>query len=166
MTALVDTIQLASELGQLLIQQQLTVTTAESCTGGGIAYHLTAVPGSSAYLDRSFITYSNKSKQQLLAVPPQTLQQFGAVSLQTVQEMAAGAAKAASADLAIAVSGIAGPGGGSEHKPVGTVCFGFWLKGVCTSNQLHFDGDRTEIRQQSINFALQQSIRLLTASAN
>ncbi|MCH8536949.1 MAG: CinA family protein [Alkalimonas sp.] len=166
MTALADTIQLATQLGQLLVQQQLMVTTAESCTGGGIAYHLTAVPGSSAYLDRSFITYSNKSKQQLLAVQPQTLQQFGAVSLQTVQEMAVGAAKAATAGLAIAVSGIAGPGGGSEHKPVGTVCFGFWFRGICTSNQLHFSGDRAAIRQQSINFALEQSIRLLTASTN
>ena len=166
MTTLVDTIQLATELGQLLVQQKRMVTTAESCTGGGIAYYLTAVAGSSAYLDRSFITYSNKSKQQLLAIQDETLQQFGAVSLQTVQEMAAGAAAAATADLAIAVSGIAGPGGGSEHKPVGTVCFGFWLNGICTSNQLLLSGDRSDIRQQSIHFALQQSIRLLTAPAN
>ena len=166
MTALADTIQLATKLGQLLVQQKRMVTTAESCTGGGIAYYLTAVAGSSAYLDRSFITYSNKSKQQLLAVQDETLQQFGAVSLQTVQEMAAGAAAGATADLAIAVSGIAGPGGGSEHKPVGTVCFGFWLNGICTSNQMSFSGDRNTIRQQSIDFALQQSIRLLTASAN
>lgn len=166
MSTTTDTLQLAQTLGQLLIEQQLMVTAAESCTGGGLAYNLTAVAGSSAYLDRSFVTYSNKSKQQLLAVDAQTLQQHGAVSLQTVQEMAAGAAKAAGADLAIAISGIAGPGGGSEHKPVGTVCFAFWLRGLCTSNQQLFTGERADIRQQAIDFALQQSIRLLTASTN
>ncbi|MDP4529343.1 CinA family protein [Alkalimonas delamerensis] len=166
MNKVTDTMQLAQTLGQLLKAQKRMVTAAESCTGGGLAYSLTAVAGSSAYLDRSFVTYSNKSKQQLLAVDAQTLQQHGAVSLQTVQEMAAGAAKAAEADLAIAISGIAGPDGGSEHKPVGTVCFAFWLDGICTSNQQHFAGDRTQIRQQAIDFALQQSIRLLTAASN
>lgn len=166
MTVAADSLQLATELGQLLLRKKWTITTAESCTGGGIGYWLTAVPGSSAYVDRGFITYSNKAKQQLLAVRSATLLQFGAVSEQTVREMAEGAAKAANADMAIAVSGIAGPDGGSVYKPVGTVCFGFCVNGNIASSQLVFAGDRQQIRQQAIDYALKQSIELLTALAN
>lgn len=162
MTVAADSLQLATELGQLLLRKKWTITTAESCTGGGLAYWLTAVAGSSAYVDRSFITYSNKAKQQLLAVRSATLLQYGAVSEETVREMAQGAAKAASARLAIAVSGIAGPGGGSALKPVGTVCFGFYIDGKVVSSQMLFAGDRQQIRQQAIDFALKQSIELLT----
>ncbi|WP_215395600.1 CinA family protein [Rheinheimera oceanensis] len=161
-----DSMMLAAKLGQLLIQKKWSVTTAESCTGGGIGYWLTAVPGSSAYVDRGFITYSNKAKQQLLAVRSATLLQFGAVSEETVREMAEGAAKAAGADMAIAVSGIAGPDGGSVYKPVGTVCFGFYLNGNVASSHLVFAGDRQQVRQQAIDYALKQSIELLTALAN
>ena len=166
MTVAADSLQLATELGQLLLRKKYSITTAESCTGGGIAYWLTAVPGSSGYVDRGFITYSNKAKQQLLAVRSATLLQFGAVSEETVREMAQGAAKAANADMAIAVSGIAGPDGGSVYKPVGTVCFGFCLNGNLASSQLVFAGDRAQIRQQAIDYALKQSIELLTALAN
>ena len=166
MTVSADSLQLATELGQLLLRKKWTITTAESCTGGGIGYWLTAVPGSSAYVDRGFITYSNKAKQQLLAVRSATLLQFGAVSEQTVREMAQGAAKAANADIAIAVSGIAGPDGGSVYKPVGTVCFGFSVNGNVASSQLVFAGDRQQVRQQAIDYALKQSIELLTALAN
>jgi nicotinamide-nucleotide amidase len=166
MTVAADSLQLATELGQLLLRKKWTITTAESCTGGGIGYWLTAVPGSSAYVDRGFITYSNKAKQQLLAVRSATLLQFGAVSEQTVREMAEGAAKAANADVAIAVSGIAGPDGGSVYKPVGTVCFGFCVNGNVASSQLVFAGDRQQVRQQAIDYALKQSIELLTAIAN
>lgn len=161
-----DSMTLAAKLGQLLIQKKWSVTTAESCTGGGIGYWLTAVPGSSAYVDRGFITYSNKAKQQLLAVRSATLLQFGAVSEETVREMAEGAAKAAGADMAIAVSGIAGPDGGSVYKPVGTVCFGFYLNGNVASSHLVFAGDRQQVRQQAIDYALKQSIELLTALVN
>lgn len=161
-----ETQQLAAELGALLSRKKWFVTTAESCTGGGIAYWLTAVPGSSAYVDRGFITYSNKSKQQLLGVRSATLLQFGAVSEETVREMAEGAAKAAGAGMAIAVSGIAGPDGGSAYKPVGTVCFGFYLNGSVASSQLVFVGDRQQVRQQAIDYALKQSIELLTAFSN
>ena len=147
MTVAADSLQLATELGQLLLRKKWTITTAESCTGGGIGYWLTAVPGSSAYVDRGFITYSNKAKQQLLAVRSATLLQFGAVSEQTEREMAEGAAKAANADMAIAVSGIAGPDGGSVYKPVGTVCFGFCVNGNIASSQLVFAGDRQPIPQ-------------------
>ncbi|WP_273020735.1 nicotinamide-nucleotide amidohydrolase family protein [Rheinheimera sp.] len=166
MTVAADSLQLATELGQLLLQKKWSITTAESCTGGGIGYWLTAVPGSSAYVDRGFITYSNKAKQQLLAVRSATLLQFGAVSEETVREMAQGAAKAAGAEVAIAVSGIAGPDGGSAYKPVGTVCFGFYLAGHVASSHLVFAGDRQQVRQQAINFALKQSIELLTALSN
>lgn len=157
-----DSLALAAELGQLLQQKKWTVTTAESCTGGGIVYWLTAVPGSSAYMDRAVVTYSNKAKQQLLGVNSATLLQYGAVSEETVREMAAGAIKNTKANLAIAVSGVAGPEGGSIHKPVGTVWFAFQREDyVVTSHQL-FSGDRQQIRQQAIDFALQQSIKLLT----
>lgn len=162
MTVPAQTQLLATELGQLLLRKKSTITTAESCTGGGIAYSLTAVAGSSAYLDRSFITYSNKAKQQLLAVKSATLLQFGAVSLETVAEMATGAALAANAQVAVAVSGIAGPDGGSALKPVGTVCFGFFLYGHTVTTRLVFHGDRAAVRQQAIDFALQQLILLLT----
>ena len=166
MTVAADSLQLATELGQLLLRKKWTITTAESCTGGGLGYCLTAVPGCSAYVDRGFITYSNKAKQQLLAVRSATLLQFGAVSEETVREMAEGAAKAANANIAIAVSGIAGPDGGSVYKPVGTVCFGFCINGKVASSRLVFAGDRQQVRQQAIDYALKQSIELLTALAN
>ena len=162
MTAETTSLALATELGQLLLRKNCTITTAESCTGGGIAYSLTAIAGSSAYLDRGFITYSNKAKQQLLAVKSATLLQFGAVSEETVLEMAQGAAAAANADVAVAVSGIAGPDGGSAFKPVGTVCFGFFLFGHTITTRVVFHGDRAAVRLQAIDFALQQLILLLT----
>ncbi len=163
MTVPTVTQQLATELGQLLLRKNLSITTAESCTGGGISYAITAISGSSAYLDRSFITYSNKAKQQMLGVKSATLLQFGAVSEETVVEMARGAALAAGAQVAIAVSGIAGPSGGSPQKPVGTVFFGFAVDGHVVSTTVVFSGDREQVRQQSIDFALQQTILLLTA---
>ncbi len=166
MALVTDTEQLAAELGTLLLRKKWFVTTAESCTGGGIAYYLTAVAGSSAYLDRSFVTYSNKAKQQLLGVRSATLLQFGAVSDETVKEMASGAAVAANAQLAIAVSGIAGPGGGSAAKPVGTVWFSFSVNGQLSSQLQHFGGNREQVRQQAIDYALKHSILLLTALSN
>lgn len=166
MTVPMVTHQLATELGQLLLRKNFTITTAESCTGGGISFALTAISGSSAYLDRSFVTYSNKAKQQLLGVKSATLLQFGAVSEETVQEMAKGAALAAGAEVAIAVSGIAGPTGGTPQKPVGTVCFGFCISGHTVSTTLMLHGNREHIRQQSIDFALQQAILLLTSESS
>ena len=107
---------LAAQLGAILTDKRLWITSAESCTGGGVSYALTDTPGSSAYIDRAFVTYSNQAKQDLLGVAEQTLALYGAVSEQTVLQMAAGACKAAGADIAVAVSGIAGPGGGSAEK--------------------------------------------------
>lgn len=164
MTEAIASFELASELGQLLLRKKCSITTAESCTGGGLAYWLTAVAGSSAYIDRSFVTYSNKAKQQLLGVKSATLLQFGAVSEETVREMAQGAALAASAQVAVAISGIAGPSGGSVAKPVGTVCFGFTVDHVVTVQRLVFAGDRQQVRQQAIDHALRYCILLLTAN--
>lgn len=166
MSEVSDTLNIAAELGQCLQQKKWMLTTAESCTGGGISYYLTGIAGSSAYIDRCFVTYSNKAKQQLLGVKSATLLQFGAVSEETATEMASGAAKATGADVAIAVSGIAGPGGGSVYKPVGTVCFGFCIAGNTVSSTMLFHGDRHQIRQQAINYALQQTILLLTGITN
>ena len=117
--------QLSHLLGQKLLAKNWTISCAESCTGGGIGYAITAISGSSTWFKQGIISYSNEAKQQLLGVSAQTLDNFGAVSLETVKEMAQGAAKIAQAQVAISVSGIAGPDGGTKQKPVGTVCFGF-----------------------------------------
>ncbi|KQB05617.1 damage-inducible protein CinA [Vibrio metoecus] len=154
---------MSQQLGLLLAKQQQILTTAESCTGGGVAYWVTEVAGSSAWFDRSFVTYSNEAKQEMLGVREATLQQFGAVSEPTVEEMALGALLHSRATLAAAISGIAGPSGGSAEKPVGTVCFGFasvqgWLK----IETCHFTGDREQVRQQAIEHVLQSLIQHLT----
>ncbi|WP_125716703.1 CinA family protein [Pseudoalteromonas rubra] len=154
---------LAAQLGAILTNNGLTITTAESCTGGGISYALTDTPGSSAYIERCFVTYSNEAKVQLLGVAHNTLTEFGAVSRQTVDEMVQGAAKAAQADVAIAVSGIAGPGGGTQDKPVGTVWFGFYLQGKVLCEVCHFAGNRAEVRKQAIEFSIRKIISLLNA---
>lgn len=149
-----STLALADKLGQALKQKGWTITCAESCTGGGIGYAITSISGSSAWFERGFITYSNQAKSTLLGVSEDTLRVNGAVSAQTVEEMAQGALKAAAADVAVAVSGIAGPDGGSVQKPVGTVWFGLASGEKVTSVHRHFDGDRLQIREQAIEFAL------------
>ena len=153
--------QLAAELGAILSDKEIWITTAESCTGGGISYALTDTPGSSRYIDRCFVTYSNQAKQDLLAVSTETLNQYGAVSEQTVLEMAAGAAKAAKADVAISVSGVAGPGGGSLEKPVGTVWFAIHFQGKTHSFHQVFRGERGEVRGQAIVFSLKKLVELI-----
>jgi nicotinamide-nucleotide amidase len=118
-----EAIAAATALIKLCIDRKLTIATAESCTGGLVAGALTEVPGSSNVLDRGFVTYSNAAKQQMLGVPPETLRKYGAVSRQTAEAMARGALAKAKVDLAVAITGIAGPGGGSAAKPVGLVHF-------------------------------------------
>lgn len=148
--------ELSKQVGQALGLRGATVTTAESCTGGWIAKVITDVPGSSAWFERGFVTYSNQAKEQLIGVTSQTLETYGAVSEQVVREMAAGALLAAQADYAISVSGIAGPDGGSEEKPVGTVWFGFAdNQGQTFSIKALFAGDRDAVRRQATEFALQ-----------
>lgn len=146
---------LASELGQLLLANGQRLATAESCTGGGLAYCLTAIAGSSEWFERGFVTYSNASKQEMLGVSPETLTHHGAVSEATAVAMAQGARQRSHADWAVAITGIAGPGGGSPEKPVGTVCFG-WAgpEGLTEVETCHFSGNREEVRIQSISHAL------------
>jgi len=158
-------LELARQTGEWLEQNGLKLATAESCTGGWIGQTVTAIPGSSAWYDRGFITYSNASKQQMLHVQPQTLAQFGAVSEQTAREMAQGALTLSEAQIVIAVTGVAGPSGGSVKKPVGTVCFAWLLETAfikyANSTTCHFSGDRAAIRRQSVAMALQGMLTLL-----
>lgn len=146
---------LASRLGELLLQRGETIATAESCTGGMIAAALTDIAGSSAWFGYGMVSYSNQAKQDLLGVNAATLEAHGAVSEAVVREMAAGARARAAADWAVAVSGIAGPGGGSADKPVGTV----WLAiagpdGAGRAFVCHFPGDRAAVRLHTAQAAL------------
>lgn len=154
-------VNLATQLGQVLLSKNWQISSAESCTGGGIAYAITSTAGSSAWFNRSFVTYSNEAKQQLLGVTNATLEQHGAVSRETVLEMAAGTAKAANAEVALSVSGIAGPGGGSDIKPVGTVWFGFKVANLLTADKVVFSGNRDQVREQAIEYSLMKILLLL-----
>lgn len=148
--------QQVARLADTLLANGLWLATAESCTGGLIAAACTALPGSSRWFERGFVTYSNDAKQQMLGVSADTLARFGAVSSETVMAMAFGALAHSKADIAISVSGIAGPDGGSEAKPVGTVWFGLARKGLNVEARLrHFDGERAAVREQALEYALQ-----------
>ncbi|GEK11047.1 CinA family protein [Pseudoalteromonas peptidolytica] len=153
----------AAQLGAILTNKGVTITTAESCTGGGVSYALTDTPGSSAYIERCFVTYSNQAKHELLGVSQQTLDQYGAVSEQTVLEMAQGAQCAANAQVAIAVSGIAGPSGGSVDKPVGTVWFAVANATQVLAFHQIFAGDRASVRLQAIEFALKKTMMIVNS---
>ena len=137
-----------------------TVALAESCTGGLVSAALTEIAGSSAVLDRSFITYSNESKREVLGVPDEILDTFGAVSVAAAWAMAQGALKRSGADVAVAISGIAGPDGGTAGKPVGTVWLAWSVYGLLSSRCCHFSGDRTEVRRQTVQTALEELLRL------
>jgi nicotinamide-nucleotide amidase len=147
---------LAGEVGRVLKLQGRVLALAESCTGGWVSQCITDVPGSSAWFDRGFVTYSNQAKCELLGVPSEIIQVHGAVSGETVRAMAAGALRHSTADVAAAVSGVAGPTGGSPDKPVGTVWFA-WRRGdgVCRVQHRQFAGDRRQIRRQAVEVALQ-----------
>ena len=152
---------LAARTGEALAVRGWMLATAESCTGGWIAQAVTAIAGSSGWFDRGFVTYSNAAKQQVLGVPAATLEGSGAVSEETVVAMARGALAASEAAVAVSVSGVAGPGGGSPGKPVGTV----WLawattRGEIRSRMLRLDGDREAVRRASVVAALEGVIEL------
>ena len=151
-------------LAQHLMKHGDKISTAESCTGGLIAKTLTDLPGSSGWFDSGFVSYSNQSKMDMLGVRATTLQAYGAVSLQVAEEMAAGALLNSESEVAIAVTGIAGPGGGSQHKPVGTVCFGFAIGDRVVSEMQCFDGDRETVRQRTLGYALQRINQLLASA--
>ena len=138
-----------------LSTQNLKVTCAESCTGGLLAANLTRLPGSSAWFDMGFVAYSNEAKQQMLNVNPTTLAHYGAVSEEVVREMALGALIASKADYALSISGIAGPGGGSDEKPVGLVWFGVASKKRIWAEFKVFNGDRDQVRAQAVQHATQ-----------
>lgn len=148
--------ELAEQLGDRLKARAYKIATAESCTGGWIAQIITEVPGSSSWFDRGFVTYSNNAKMQMLGVNPQTLTQYGAVSAEVAKQMVAGALANSEADWAVAVTGVAGPDGGSTEKPVGTV-FIAWLNkgGISRVQRLQLSGNRHEIRKQTVISAIE-----------
>ena len=153
---------LANELGDSLMQRGIMLVSAESCTGGWVGQTITAIAGSSRWYERGFITYSNLSKQEMLGVDEQILNKFGAVSEQIASEMAAGAISHSSAQFSIAVTGIAGPGGATEGKPVGMICHGWAIKdSLVKSAVCMLEGDRESIRKQAVAIALQGAIDLL-----
>ncbi len=159
-----NTQTLAAQLGAILTDKQMMITTAESCTGGGIAYALTDTPGSSRYFAQGAVTYSNEVKKSLLGVSTQTLKQYGAVSEQTVREMATGAAKVAAADVAIVTSGIAGPDGGTPEKPVGLVWFAVYFDQQLVVQKQVFSGSRVDVREQAIDYALTMTLKILESA--
>ncbi|MCW8156872.1 CinA family protein [Stutzerimonas stutzeri] len=152
--------ELAARLGEELQRLGAQATTAESCTGGGIAEAITRIAGSSAWFEAGYITYSNAQKTRQLGVPAELFEQVGAVSAEVVQAMARGAQRNSEARFAVAVSGVAGPGGGTAEKPVGTVWIA-WADGAQVYAQHHlFSGDRQAVREQTVAAALQGLIAL------
>jgi len=152
---------LAATLGARLLAEGLVLATAESCTGGWVAQAVTAIAGSSAWFDRGFVTYSNEAKQELLGVPLATLEAHGAVSGETAAAMARGVLAHSRADLCVSITGVAGPAGGSEAKPVGTVWFGFGRRdGRLFTRRCLFAGDRRTIRASAVDFALRALLEL------
>lgn len=155
---------LAAEVGAWLRQRDWMLATAESCTGGWISTAITAIAGSSEWFDRGFVTYSYTAKEDMLGVSRDSITQHGAVSEQVVHEMAAGALQNSIAQVSLAVSGIAGPGGATADKPVGTVCFAWAVRNgdvICETR--HFDGDRRAVRLQTVEHAL-RSLMARTAA--
>lgn len=149
-----DIILLAARLGKILAGRHLSITTVESCTGGGIACAITAVPGSSGWFRQGFVTYCNEAKHTLVGVETEVLENFGAVSRETVRQMAGGGLRAACADVSVAVSGIAGPDGGTPEKPVGTVWIACATKDQHVEECFHFFGDRNQVRKETVRQAL------------
>lgn len=156
---------LEEKVVELLAERHYTVTTAESCTGGMIAGTIVNAAGASEVLNEGYITYSNEAKERLVGVSHETLERFGAVSEQTAREMAEGAARAAGADAALSATGIAGPGGGTEEKPVGLVYIGCTLNGKTEVKECRFDGNRMENRLHTVQTALEMLQSMLDSQA-
>jgi nicotinamide-nucleotide amidase len=160
-----ELVALSERVGNALRERSLTLATAESCTGGWAAEIVTHTAGSSDWFDRGFVTYSNAAKVDMLGVDPATLAAHGAVSLETAGEMAAGALKNSRAALALAVTGIAGPTGGSAEKPVGTVCFAWSRRGAAAQTERRlFAGDREAVRRQAAIHALNGLLQRIAES--
>ncbi|MFC4659963.1 CinA family protein [Cobetia amphilecti] len=154
---------LAEQLQALAVARGVRVTTAESCTGGGVSAAITAIAGSSSYFDAGYVTYSNATKQRLLGVSEASLETFGAVSEAVVCEMVRGACRESGAELGVAISGVAGPGGGSDEKPVGTVWLAWGSETRQQARCCHFPGDRQAVRDAAVREALQGLIERVEA---
>ena len=153
---------LSAELGALLQKKNMFFTSAESCTGGLLSQSIVSVPGSSGWFGCSFVTYSNISKHKILGVSKDSLKRFGAVSEEVVTEMVDGAVAESRADLGVAISGIAGPGGGSPDRPVGTVCIAWKLKDKqAIRSTFLFEGNRNEVRYATVVKSLEEAIELI-----
>jgi nicotinamide-nucleotide amidase len=162
LNSLINTL-LIEELAKILLNKQWRLTTAESCTGGLVATSLTALAGSSEWFERGYVTYSNDSKSEDIGVDAHLIQDHGAVSIQVAKAMAVGAKQSSNSNIALSITGIAGPTGGTKEKPVGTVCFAWILNNdqVFSETKL-FTGNRSEIRDAASEFALSQLTRLLS----
>ena len=161
-----STLDIAKEVAKHLIAGGWTLALAESCTGGLVCAALTDLPGSSNWFERGYITYSNQAKTDCLGVPAETIESFGAVSEQVAKAMSEGAQKNAGVNVAVSITGIAGPAGGSIEKPVGTVCFGWTIQqenlvGITICKTMQFSGDRQAVREQARDYALSELIELL-----
>ncbi len=156
-----STMELSRQLADRLLAKQLKLVTAESCTGGMIAAACTDLAGSSAWFERGFVTYSNEAKHELLGVEERILRRAGAVCEGVARAMAEGALANSKAQVAVAVTGVAGPTGGSPAKPVGTVWFGFAVPGQLITEKQHFDGDRAAVRAATVHHAFTRLLQLL-----
>ena len=155
------TFELSEQLGKSLLSMGSTITTAESCTGGGLASSITAIPGSSAGFELGFITYSNSSKKKILGIESALIDSHGAVSIEVVEAMASKSLAIANADYAIAISGIAGPSGGTIDKPVGTVCVAWALHSNISCQTFEFPGNRDQERSRAVEISLIQMLKYI-----
>ena len=155
--------KIAQQVTDALLKKGERIATVESCTGGGIATLMTDFAGSSAVFECGFVTYSNESKQQMVGVSLAALDAHGAVSEQVAAEMARGALERAQAHITVSVTGVAGPDGGTDYKPVGTVCFGWAYNTLLLTETRHFSGDRLAVREQTIEYALKGVLKQLLA---
>lgn len=152
---------LCQNLGKQCIRKKIIITTAESCTGGLLAFVITNIPGSSKWFDRGFVTYSNQSKIDLLNVNKKDLINYGAVSSQIANQMAVGAIKKSNANLSISITGVAGPSGGTKEKPIGTVFFASQNQEMnIYEHKAQFNGDREVIREKAVIFAINAMLKL------
>ena len=156
-----NSIDLTKTLAEILLSRNWTVSLAESCTGGLVSATLTELAGSSEWFERGYITYSNEAKTECLEVPARLIESHGAVSEPVAKAMAEGARINSGSNVAISITGIAGPSGGTAEKPVGTVCFGWATENQTLTKTMHFNGDRQAVRQQATEFALTELIALL-----
>jgi nicotinamide-nucleotide amidase len=156
---------LCTQLAEVLLREKLKLATAESCTGGLIAAACTELSGSSAWFERGFVSYSNQAKTDMLGVDAGLIERHGAVSEAVARAMAYGAVAHSGAQIAVAVTGVAGPTGGSQDKPVGTVWFGWNIQGRLYSEVRHFDGDRAAVRAATVRHALRQLLERLGPAA-